>query len=66
MMSQHKNELKTAELSFFWNTTPICADLQKNYGMVFGKMVCKFHFRIPHDELQYVPNFQAYITITSA
>ena len=51
-MSQHKNELKTAELSFFGN-------------MDFGKLVCKFHIQTPLDELQYVPNFQAYITITS-
>ena len=36
----------------------ICADLQKNYGMDFGKMVFKFHFRTPHAELHYVPNFQ--------
>ena len=43
------------------NMTPIFAELQKSYGMDFGKMVCKFHFWIPRVLLYYPTNFQACI-----
>ena len=43
------------------NMTPIFAELQKSYGMDFGKMVCKFHFWIPRVLLYYPSNFQACI-----
>ena len=68
VLTHHSSSKKWTQncLAFIYcNFTPICAELQNCYGMDFGKMVCKFHFQIPHAVLHYTANFQVYITTRS-
>ena len=57
-MTQQNINSKAAYINNNVNLTPKIHIIWENQCMDFGKMVCKFHFRIPFVELNHVTNFQ--------